>query len=34
VDQPATLVEDGDPGGVAITPREVDPDEVHGLTLP
>ena len=34
MDQPAPLVEDGEPGGVAITPREVDPDEVHGLTLP
>ena len=32
--EPTVVVEDGEPGRVAISPREVDPDEVHGLTLP
>src|SRR4029079_17675572 len=33
VHQPTGVVEGGDPGGLDLTPREVDADEVHGITL-
>ena len=34
VHQTAVVVQHGQPGGLAVTPREVDSDEVHGQSLP